>query len=406
MSDKNLMNLIVSKGVSSLSGVFSSFMLNLWLFDKTSSYVIFILNTTATSLVPLFLAIPAGIVSDKHKKEYILAISDLSVIISLIVLILITAFDYFNVVLYITIIVVIAIANEFRYTAMTALIPELANKEKLMKYNGVQQIFRGASVVIGPVLGAISYKVISIQYALFFSIMAQIYSLWVLKKLIGIPREKREGFKKSFNNGYMNILRWIWHEGSLRIYLFSFTLISAIMAAYTAIITPYILDVFDKKTLVFFTVIQGFGLLFSGFLAVRFKKLKEDMVYFLSMILIGISIFFIGFTKGFIVYLFSLFLGISIGLIASSNQTIWQKNTPIEMQGRVVSIRTFSLYALSPVFVYLTLPFTEYFSEKLSNYFHVQSLLSITISFLGLLVLVVYFLTLLFFKFGAKKYEL
>lgn len=68
-SDKDSINLILNKGILSLSGFFSSFMIDLWLFDKTNSYVIFIFNTITTSLVPLLFAIPIGVVSDKFKKH-------------------------------------------------------------------------------------------------------------------------------------------------------------------------------------------------------------------------------------------------------------------------------------------------------------------------------------------------
>lgn len=404
----NIMNLIISKGLSSLSGVFSSFMLNLWLFDKTNSYSVFIINTTATSLVPLLLAIPAGFVSDKYKKEYILAISDLATISSFVVLIFITSFNYFNLLLYVSVIVIIAISNEFRYTAMTALIPELADKEELMKYNGIQQIFRGISIIIGPILGAISYQMISIGYALFFSIITQIYSLYVLKQVASNSRIKinTNGAKKTNKNDYKEILKWVWAKNILKIYLISFTFISAIMASYTAIITPYILEVFDKKTLVISTIFQGIGLLLSGFFAANTKKIDEKIIYQLFITLMGISIFFIGLSDRFFIYIFSCLLGCSIGMLASSNQTIWQKNTPVEMQGRVISIRTFSLYILSPIFVYVMLPFTNHISNKLLHYFNFNSLLSITISFLGLFILLISFLNLLFFTIWRKKYDL
>lgn len=68
-SDKDSINLILNKGIFSLSGFFFFIMMDLWLLDKTNSYVIFIFNTITTSLVPLLFAIPVGIVYDKFKKH-------------------------------------------------------------------------------------------------------------------------------------------------------------------------------------------------------------------------------------------------------------------------------------------------------------------------------------------------
>ncbi|MBF0827781.1 MFS transporter [Muribacter muris] len=166
MSEKNIINMILSKGISSLIGVYSSFMLNLWLFDKTNSYIIFIINTTAISLIPLIFSIPAGIISDKIKKTLILIICDIITILSFLILIFITYFDYFNQYLYLFIISLISISNEFRYTATTSLIPELASKDNLIKYNSIQQIFRGGAIILGPILGGISYVQLSIYISL------------------------------------------------------------------------------------------------------------------------------------------------------------------------------------------------------------------------------------------------
>lgn len=406
MSDKNIMNLIISKGMSSLSGVFSSFMLNLWLFDKTNSYTIFILNTTATSLVPLLMSIPAGFIADRFNKARILMMTDLSIAFLFFLLICITALDIFNLMLYISIIFLIAIANEFRYTAMTAIIPELVGKQELMKYNGIQQVFRGASIIVAPIIGALSYEFIRIYYALSFSILVQFYSLFILNKIANTVKLTSKENKTVIGIDYKKIFRWIWNDRLLRIYLISFTFISALLASYTAIITPYILEVFDKKTLVFVTICQGFGLLLSGFLSVKLKKFDENSIYQYSVTLIGSSIFCIGFVKDIVLFLFSFLLGLGIGMVASSNQTIWQKNTPMEIQGRVVSIRTFSLYALSPLFVYLAIPVTENFSSKIFGFFEFHTPLSVTIFVLGLFTIFISFVNILLVKIWSSKYDL
>ncbi|MBF0784771.1 MFS transporter [Muribacter muris] len=401
MSEKNIINMILSKGISSLIGVYSSFMLNLWLFDKTNSYIIFIINTTAISLIPLIFSIPAGIISDKIKKTLILIICDIITILSFLILIFITYFDYFNQYLYLFIISLISISNEFRYTATTSLIPELASKDNLIKYNSIQQIFRGGAIILGPILGGISYVQLSIYISLSIAIIAHIYSIIILMKIsFNFNYYKSDTHQ---NVKYIDTFKWLWKITYLRHYFLSSSLVTAIMSSYMAIITPYILTSYNKNTLIFISVSQGVGLLLSVYISIIKKYIKEDVLYHFSIFTIGLSMLFIGIIKNDFIYIFTFFIGFGIGVIAIINQTIWQKYTPQNILGKVTSIRTFSLYILSPLCIYLTFPFTENISKKLAYIisYNIEYPTGITISLLGIFVLLISLFLLT--KTGAKN---
>lgn len=131
---------------------------------------------------------------------------------------------------------------------MTAVIPELASKYKLMKYNGIQiqKIFRGTAIVIGPISGLLYYKLLSIGNLLYLSILAQIY----------IICSKNNFIYKKYNDNYIEVLLWLWSVSLLIFNLFSFAFSSTIIASYAAIITPYLLIFLIKILLVVSTVTQ------------------------------------------------------------------------------------------------------------------------------------------------------
>ncbi|MBF0827782.1 hypothetical protein [Muribacter muris] len=175
------------------------------------------------------------------------------------------------------------------------------------------------------------------------------------------------------------------------------------MSSYMAIITPYILTSYNKNTLIFISVSQGVGLLLSVYISIIKKYIKEDVLYHFSIFTIGLSMLFIGIIKNDFIYIFTFFIGFGIGVIAIINQTIWQKYTPQNILGKVTSIRTFSLYILSPLCIYLTFPFTENISKKLAYIisYNIEYPTGITISLLGIFVLLISLFLLT--KTGAKN---
>ncbi|WP_078310383.1 MFS transporter [Moraxella cuniculi] len=193
----------------------------------------------------LLFCIPSGVLADKIPKKIILLATDVITILSLVLLVIITASQYFNFFLYVCMLVIIAIANEFRYTATTAFIPELASSDQLIRYNGLQQIFRGILVIAGPILGAVSYEMINIGCSLFLSMFIQLTSLLILLK---IPSNTTTAAKTEQNQqGYYEAFYWLRSSKLLKVYLFSFCVINVICVSYMSIITPYILEAFDKK---------------------------------------------------------------------------------------------------------------------------------------------------------------
>jgi hypothetical protein len=51
-----------------------------------------------------------------------------------------------------------------------------------------------------------------------------------------------------------------------------------------------------------------------------------------------------------------VFIGASLATIATTSQTLWQKNTPKELQGKALAVRSSITYALSPLAILVSIP--------------------------------------------------
>lgn len=367
------MLLVLVMGVSSLGSMLTSFGLGVWIFRMTGSYTSMAMIGIATPLAIILTAPLAGYVADRYNKKNILICSDVASFTSVVLAVAFLFFDQLETASVALIVLMLAVANEFRYTATVSLIPQITPKERLLRINSIQQMFRGGVLMFGPVLGAVGLNTLGVSTLLivdsatyFFSAAMLLISRSVVVQL-DVGKNRSEGFVDNFKHG----LRWVFKNRFLMVLLVFFLVVNAVISIFMVALSPYVLARGTNVELGLASAFMGAGMFSAGIILSKIKKSVEPLVLLIvGVCFLGSSLVLIGLSKlDLPVWWFTPGVGASISIIAAANQTIWQTHTPMDIQGKVIAVRSVAMYMLAPFSVLLSIPLVSLIFGKLITAF-------------------------------------
>lgn len=364
----NARRLVVSQGVASVGATLATFGIDVWFYEETGSYSYFAAISMLAMLPPIFISPIAGFLTDRISRSTLLLWSELgTLLISAVVMALYLAgiFGFFTVA---GCVFLMAVAGEFRYTATMALIPDITKREQLSSINGLQQAFRGIVAIAGPLLGAVGYEYFGLLPLVVVSLVSAGYASYVAYTLCSVKKEAT-GLQKlaawDFIQDYAAGFKWLRGETGLKVILFHFALLCGFLALFRTLLVPHVLDVMGPGWLGAIVSAQGMGLLSAGLVIARYGKLlKPEAMLFAGCYGLGLAITFLGMLEyPAALVMMSFAVGASISLVSACNQTIWQMRTPPQMQGKIIAIRSMTLYVLSPIMIYASVPISSLFGR-------------------------------------------
>lgn len=328
--------------------------------------------------IPVVFAAPiAGAFVDRHdRKRTMIAMDFANSCLSLLMLFLI-ATNHFNIPLLIIIGILAALVGAFHGAAFDTSYAMLVPEEKLARANGMMQTIWSLSGILAPGVAAslIALPALARQGALpaFSGFLGSIHEGAVLAIgvdaftfflaslvliFLFIPSPKRTdleipgGQKKSLWADVQEGVLYIWHRRSFLWLLGTFTVANfglGMIGIMQTLLVRYQLQPdwlsrgFTIETaLALVATFSSIGGLAGGLLITAWGGLKRQRVYgvLVAMIFSGLGVIVLGISPW-------LFLAAGAVLVSSSmipilnahSQTIWQTQTPRELQGRVFSVR-------------------------------------------------------------------
>lgn len=366
---KSARRLVVSQGFLSVGATLASFGIDVWFYQSSSSYANFALIYIAAVLPPILVSPVAGFVADRISKPRLLYLAQVCTLVLLAILMALYLLDVLHLYAIVSCVFLMAAAGEFRYTATTALIPELVKQTELTSINGTQQAFRGGVAIIGPLLGAVGYHYFGLLTLLGAATLFAVYATYVADSLArSIPMHQAGGRVAlgQFVADYLSGLKWLRTEPQLKTVLLHFTIVFGFLSVFRALTVPHLLDVRGEDALAMVVSAQGAGLLFVGLVLAKVRPLQNfDAAVFVGCHLLGVAIVLFGLSSDLLGLTSGSFvIGACISLVATSNQSLWQSRTPRHLQGRMVAVRSVGLYVLSPVVIYLSVPAAKHIERE------------------------------------------
>jgi DHA3 family macrolide efflux protein-like MFS transporter len=326
----------------------------------------------STIAVSLF----AGVYVDRWSRRKLIATVDSLEVLMTIVLIYLFWTGQASIIHILIVLTLRGIFQGFHETAIFAIIPLLVSKDKLTKINSWQYLANGIIFMIGPVIGAIMLGVFGVNNIhIILWIDAVTFGIAIIPMLlihiptVKIKKEKIEkpSFRVEFNEGVSFIRK---NEGLLSL-LSAFTsanffgvslfiLLPLIVVQQSILIDlKFINEVSLETSLAIMMVVTQIGSI-SGSLIMSsvtlFKKNTTGVAVGLFSMSIGIILVAVGsWSMNIPVILFGMFLnGFSLPIANVSSQTIWQTVVPMELQGRVFSVRRTIAQISSPIAMAVT----------------------------------------------------
>ena len=343
--------------VSVLASSMSQFGLTLWMYQQTQS-------ATAMGLMQVFFVTPfllmspvAGVMVDRYNRKIMMMVSDLAAVLAtsgVFVLILTGRLQFWH--LYVAA-AVNGIGNTFQWPAYSAAISTMIPKAQLVRVNGMMSLIEAGPGVVAPLLAGALLPVIGLKGILGIDVATFFLAIGTLA-FVHIPRpQATEEGKRSQGNFLKEAaygFRYIFARPSLlglQIIFFFGNLFAGI--AFT-VIPPMILAKTNQNSLIFGTVqtAGAIGVVLGGLIMSAWGGFKRRvhgvLLGWTYCGIIGTAI--LGLNYGLPLWIIGMVLGgLSMPLINSSNQAIWQSKVAPDLQGRVFSARRLIAWFANPI---------------------------------------------------------
>ncbi|MFL0269156.1 MFS transporter [Candidatus Clostridium radicumherbarum] len=356
LKKKDLSLLMTGKLTSLLGSGIQSFALSLYVLRLTGSGIKFAATLVISIIPQLILGPIAGVFVDWFDRKRILVYLDLAagIVVSLYAFVFIANGGLTLGSVY-SLVIILSIINVLFQPAVSTVIPAIIDREELVDANGINSFFSSIGNLLSPAIAGVLFGL----YGLFPILIINCLSFFassICEVFIKIPKLNRNiqklSFKK-FSEDFSEGLSFIKHK-DLIIMLMIIALIAnfaadPIFSVGFAFISKQVLKVTDFQ----YGMIESIfvvSMLFSPFICSKIVKRYEiSRVAFWSFLLVGVFVgtlsivpaqFFVKlFNTNIVPYIAMLCIVFIIGIFSTISNiclgTLFQKEVPIEMMGRV-----------------------------------------------------------------------
>lgn len=349
MINKNFTFLWLGKIVSQLGDKFYAIALAWWILQKTNSPSIMGFFLLVSVLPGILLGFFAGALTDRWQRKKMLVVTDIirgCLVLAISYLSMVDVLEIWHV---FSIGLCLSLATAFFDPAIQAIIPEMVEKEKLTKANGMSQMVSGICTVAGPLLGAVAVSIFGLTWVFFANSISYFVSA-LLACFVRINKAYRNpGEKRSVWQDMHEGICFIKKQRRITLVL-KIIAIAHLFVGSLTVSLPFLangLEGSGVNNLGYMEAMIGVGLVAgSAFMSVK-KKASVDERTLVSFIMamgfcfIAISVSqFLRIQTVYIYMLIMMVIGTSIAFAAVFWQSLLQSYTPDHMTGRVFSVST------------------------------------------------------------------
>lgn len=376
LKDKNFFCFWLGQVISQFGDRLNQMALIALIYNRTGGSAFGLAKIMSFTIIPSFFISPfAGAYVDRWNYKYTMIISD--IIRAVLVLLIPLWFIKMDslVPLYISVFLVFTISCFF-LPSKFSIIPELVDKEKLLIANSLTNTTMMLAAVLGIGLGGTLIEKVGAKSGFFIDSFTYLVSGLLLcfvnvknrKKIKEQETEENTLKGRSILSDIKDGVKYVAANPYLR-FVFStiFMLMSAAGALYIVAIV-FIQQVFGSVTrdLGVLSIFIGVGLFLGALICGRFfNKISKVRIIFFSMIATGI---FLGcfavllkiFPLIFIAMVLSVLLGISVGPIFISGNTLIHEVIKSTMRGRIFSILGIIMNLGFLIFMFISSKLSEF----------------------------------------------
>lgn len=345
---------IVSVTGSALTG----FALGAWVYQETRSTTQFSLILLFTVLPSLLVAPLAGALVDRWDRRRVMIAADSGAALCTGLLILLIGTGWLEIWHIYLIMGLNSIFRALQVPAYTASVSLLVPKDQLGRANGVMQLETTSSYLLSPILAGWLLDQVGIIGVMWIDLATFVLAVSIVLA-VRIPRPVAAKTDAPVRTSLWNDMAIGWQFISARAGFLSLMVLFG-LGNYANLMTdtlmpPMLLELSSPTVLGSVLSTGGLGMLVGTFLMTAWggpKKRIYSVLVFKT--LAGLAVMAIGLFQSLpLIALATFFYFLPFPLVNGSDQAIWQRKVPPEIQGRVFSIRRMLARSMIPL-AYLT----------------------------------------------------
>lgn len=336
--------------VSRIGTGLSFFGLGVEVYRASGSVTTYAILSLFYMLPPIVLSPFAGVLVDRWDRRQVMLLSDLFAMLSpLWILILLSGEEGSGALgaapwRFYAPTALAAACDAFRWPAYQATIPLLVSEKNLGRANGLIELGFGSAQIVSPIIAAMMLLKVGLRWVLLADLASFVFAVLTLL-MVQFPRTPISATQRAIIGAMRHEIRLGWEFVRRRHGLFGLLwLVSGVSLCSNLamiLITPLCLSFTDVAALGRIRSIAGLGMLFGGVAMSVWGGPQRRMRGVLGFALLSSALLIVAsrplsvplFTATAFAYLCSL------PCLHGCANTIWQNKVPLELQGRVFSVR-------------------------------------------------------------------
>ena len=339
--------------ISTIGSGLTGFALGIWVYQSAGSVMQFSLIYFFAELPGILIAPLAGAIADRYDRRKIMLLSNVSGGICTVLIAGLLVAGWLSLWKIYCILIVSSIARGFQKPAYYAIPSSLLNKQKFGHAGGMVQLAQASGQLFSPILAGLLVPIIQIPGILLIDIISFIVA-FVTLLLSQVPHTKtvfngmtRTPLLQEIQYGWMYIAK----RSGLLVMMAFFAVINFNIGLTQVLITPMVLNFANTQILGVILSIGGSGWLLGSLIMSVWGGTKSRMLLILSSeMILGLGILIMGLRPDPVLIAVANFVSFfSLSLILASTQAIWQSKIPLDVQARVLAIRSMAAWIPFPL---------------------------------------------------------
>ena len=342
---KSFLILWLSQSFSTLGSAMTSYALVIWSYSQTGSALTTSLLMVSSYAPYVLLSIFAGALSDRWDKKKTMLICDTIAVLTTIITFILLQMNLLRVWHLYAINAVGGLMNTVQFPASEVAVTQLLPKKYYQKVGGLRYFSNSLNSILTPLIATAILGVAGMNMIILFDLLSFVVAFLTLAFVIKIPKiEKSEQKKESLMVEAKQGIAYLKKEKGIFHLIMFLAAINFVASIYNAAFPAMMLsrNGGSEKVLGIVNAVIGATTLVGSILASLAKTPKSRVAVICNTLLFSMSFenFLLAFGRTPVIWCIAGFLGwITIPLMSTNLEAILRLHIPIDMQGRVYSVR-------------------------------------------------------------------
>jgi DHA3 family macrolide efflux protein-like MFS transporter len=320
---------------------------------ETKSGIAVAFYAVAAFLPQGIVSIFGGVLADRVNRKVLVITADAVIAGATLVLALLMFNGVTDLWIVVLAVAIRSVGAGFQTPAVTAIIPQLAPTDQLMRVNGIFGTIQSAMALLAPAAAGVVFGIYGIVPVFFIDVVTAVIGIGILA-LVTVPTlaavsEKTTTYREDLVEG----IRYVWHHAIVRWLLVVFAIIFVLTVA-PSFITPLMVARTFGAEVWMVTVLElafSIGMVLGG-VAVSTFLAKRSRVAMILVSTFGFGAFTVGLGLSpnlWFFYAFMFLFGLFVPLFSTPFMTLFQETVEPEKHGRVFSFVGIVMALATPI---------------------------------------------------------